>query len=361
VHDEYKNDTSREISKVMGNFNFLWNDLIPYSPESNDNFDQVATNRFVRGSTDDLTFLLDKYWTRARAYIDEEIAAGGNPIIVIAGITANLAFECLRARLPLLSIDEFTAPSQLRIQNFGTFTVILGGDHPSAYMMARGNAEARQRHKDTWRVAEAMRRHAHTNIEDLLAAIDKEISERHRRAADAHRRLGIPSTAGWLEPAYAHLRSVNWAESFDAFKTMHAAMPSKTFLYVLKFHVNAHMSNDYASKVVGFYDKLGNDNFVTWMNDGVAARLMDDPFNERMMEWRTLLGNDKFVPWMVGGVAARWLVIPLELIEFLADNTWTQKMTHELCRRVPKGQLTAIDEHVWLEVHATKGAKRKAA
>ena len=165
-------------------------------------------------------------------------------------------------------------------------------------MMARGNAEARQRHKNMWTVAEAMRRHAHTNVDDLLAAINEEVSERHRRTVDAHRKLGIPAKDGWLEPAYAHLRSVNWADLFEAFKMMHGAMPRKTFLYVLTFSVNAHMSNDYASKVIGFYNKLGNDGFVTWMNDGVAARLMDDPFNVRMMEWRTLLGNDGFVTWI---------------------------------------------------------------
>jgi hypothetical protein len=57
---------------------------------------------------------------------------------------------------------------------------------------------------------------------------------------------------------------------------------------------------------------FGNAGFVTFMCNGVAARLGDSTFTDLLEEWRGVLGNAGFVTFMCDSVAAR-----------LGDSTFT--------------------------------------
>jgi hypothetical protein len=135
---------------------------------------------------------------------------------------------------------------------------------------------------------------------------------------------------------------------------------SDTFVTFMCNGVASKLLDDaFNARMLEWRDLLGSDTFVTFMCGGVASKLLDDAFNARMLEWRDLLGSDTFVAFMCGGIAARWRVIPIAMIAFIGANTWLQKMTHELCRRVPLNQQTQIDAALWTDVYATMGAKRK--
>ena len=41
------------------------------------------------------------------------------------------------------------------------------------------------------------------------------------------------------------------------------------------------------------------------------------------------------------------------IIDFIAAHTWTQKMTFELCRRVPRTQTTQVEQSVWLDIYTS--------
>ena len=91
----------------------------------------------------------------------------------------------------------------------------------------------------------------------------------------------------------------------------------------------------------------------------VGGKILDNDFNTLMMNWCTSLGTAKFMSFISGGIATRGRIIPNALIEFIATNTWTAKMSVELCSRVKPKQETQIDAMVWYEVHADMDAKRK--
>ena len=108
--------------------------------------------------------------------------------------------------------------------------------------------------------------------------------------------------------------------------------------------------------------KLGSAAFVTWINGGIASRLLDDAFNDRLQDWREKLGSAKFTTFVgVAGVAARWRVVPSAMIKFVAVEQWTQNMSVEVCRRVPLEQNVSIEETVWTGVFSSCTVVRPSA
>ena len=98
---------------------------------------------------------------------------------------------------------------------------------------------------------------------------------------------------------------------------------------------------------------LGNAKFVTFISNSVARRLADTQFTDLLEVWRLLLGDAKFVA-VAGrtGIACRAQALGVPFAEFVRDASppWTQKMSHELCRRVDKDAKHVVPK-VWLDVH----------
>jgi hypothetical protein len=119
------------------------------------------------------------------------------------------------------------------------------------------------------------------------------------------------------------------------------------------------MVDAFDSRMREWMKLLGQDAFVTWMCEGVASKLMVDAFDKRMREWLILMGTDKFVGFLTGGIAARWIAIPNTMVEFVVKNGWSQTMTQRLCWIVPYQQKHPIIEEQWTDVYKSIGRKRK--
>ena len=62
---------------------------------------------------------------------------------------------------------------------------------------------------------------------------------------------------------------------------------------------------DFDERLMVWFHRLGPAGFVTFMSGGVAARLVDPAFDARLMVWFNILGPAGFVTFMSDGVAAR--------------------------------------------------------
>ena len=83
---QYDNDTSREIFKIKGNFDFDWNDFAPYSPNGlATDFDDIWFAKEVKGRTALAYTLVRAWWSRAEALIARENQHGAIPVVLWAG------------------------------------------------------------------------------------------------------------------------------------------------------------------------------------------------------------------------------------------------------------------------------------
>ena len=160
-----------------------------------------------------------------------------------------------------------------------------------------------------------------------------------------------------------------------------AQLDNKSFLHLLSKHINAHITEEgYVGALVDWHKRLGAQHFVTvmcgslaarlldpafntvlvdwhkrlgaqhfstWMSNSLAARLLDPAFNTFLTKWHQTLSIEKFTAIMKGGIAARFGILDQFMIFYSACPRWTQKMTFELCRRVPKDQPIQVIPKVW--------------
>jgi hypothetical protein len=90
------------------------------------------------------------------------------------------------------------------------------------------------------------------------------------------------------------------------------------------------------------------------MCDGVASRLHDDGFVERMETWFSKLGKERFIQVIsVGGIAARLQVLDAFCGYLRTTQTqWTQSMLLELCSHIPLKSTEPACASVWMGVAA---------
>ena len=112
---------------------------------------------------------------------------------------------------------------------------------------------------------------------------------------------------GYFPEKQMHLRNVQ-AHKFEV-QTVIRKWKDISILVLNTILMNGELYLDlpaYDNVLMVWFNRLGPDGFVTFMCDGVAARLVDPAFDERLwMEWFHRLGPDGFVTFMCDGVAAR--------------------------------------------------------
>ena len=149
-----------------------------------------------------------------------------------------------------------------------------------------------------------------------------------------------------------------------AFRALLSDMGKDAFVIVMCDSVAARLTDPaFMEAFRALLSDLGKDAFVTVMSGSVAARLTDPAFMNAFRALLSDLGKEKVVKVMCDGIAARLHVLGDFMRFYNTCTTWTQKMTRELCRRVPLKQTTPVHESVWLDVHATmlntRGGARK--
>ena len=107
-------------------------------------------------------------------------------------------------------------------------------------------------------------------------------------------------------------------------------------------------------------DKLGVAKCATLMCESIACRLGTPTSVEQLYALMDELGIDRFVRLL----SQQGIVVRLHLLDgfllFYADApTWTQKMTHDFCRKVPWSQVTQVEETVWMELHDNASSRKR--
>ena len=98
---------------------------------------------------------------------------------------------------------------------------------------------------------------------------------------------------------------------------------------------------------------LSDDGALALCMCGSFAKRVEEPaFQKRMLLWHAELGTNRLATLVgIDSVAARTACLPPAFVSFVKANEWTQRMSWELCRRVPLRQTTAVEESVWVAVY----------
>ena len=391
-NNQHGNRTSREITSVMKNNHFAWNDLFPIAPGS----DETCANLNSCGMLNELESRIVERTHEAHAFVESWHArlvdfvksqrkVGNKPPVVIwVGRIANKALKWLVDLKSVQTTEKFGTPwYDVRFNTELSVLSLEGAVHPSAFLQAHGGSTfSRHRFNDTFAFAEVLRKNADQGFSDAFAQMAEDAQSRTNLMVSALDSLGVPHLNGFLAFEHRRIRLVNWPNtqivdelkvlrdafgygfldflsSLPACRVVPAYVRSMVEWHVLlgtKFAtmmcdgVAARFVDDaFNARMVEWHGLLGT-KFATMMCDSVAARFVDDAFNARMVEWHGLLGT-KFTPFLVGGIAARTHLIPIEMIRFVASNNWVQAMSQEFARRVDyRRLLPMVAESVWLNV-----------
>ena len=291
VTDEHDNRTSHAISKVTGNYKFCWNDVFPFAPVDNKYVDQVALHNIIL-ENNEMSWLLDDFYQRSQDFIDQEHAAGNtNPVLVVAGRTANLAFSKIYTNPPLSCFGVLG----LCVARFDKFIAITGAHHPSYHLMSGGDKHLCQTFRDTWRVANALRQEPWINdANKLLSGLIIETAQRHQTHMEALTQLRIPNVNGVVAEAYRHLRFIDWSMQRENFSMIQEQVDLETFLCLVKHSsLCAHMTAAYAQVIFKYVELFGQD-FKTIACDSFFA-LIQNPVGEDLVnKYRQLFGAADF-------------------------------------------------------------------
>ena len=270
-------DSSRAIANVLGSFNFFWNDLIPYAPDQNRDVDQML----LRTLLDDglLSELVVAYEQRMQNFITSEQSKGRTALVVVAGTTANAAYRLFP--LPDDPVLNVFPVAGFKIVQYRRFTALLDVPHPSAHLMKGMAPVPAAIFKESIAVAGALLVNPRSTSDELLRQVSASAQNRHDNNAHAIAELKLPGCEGsWFSPEFRHLRYIDWTIVLPVVQDMLRRMTMDSIWQLLKNGSLTSRLHDpaFTDSLNTWLGVLGNDGFVTFMCNGVAARLHDPAF-----------------------------------------------------------------------------------
>ena len=201
------------------------------------------------------------------------------------------------------------------------FVAVMGGPHLSALLMSRGDSKIR----GTYLRFTELTRHvvnflASKNVSTgllfsaLTTYVDSSLSERHRRhvigTQKVFKALDLPRTVGTLWwptkiRALRHLRldSDGFVESLLRIIRLRGTEVAMAIFAIAPFRLADQV---YLVWLDLWFERLGEDKFVTFICNSVACRFHDAAFTVWLDLWFDRLGKDMFVTFICGSVACRF-------------------------------------------------------
>jgi len=141
--------------------------------------------------------------------------------------------------------------------------------------MSGGTPSSREAFKDAFEIARELNACPLATVDFILARVSETVAQRQKHNAAAISRLQLPDCVdSWFSEDYRHLRYTNWIVVMPVIDRMLASMARDLVLRLLKIN-------------------------------GVAARLEHPALVESLENWLKVLGKDPFVTFICNGVAAR--------------------------------------------------------
>ena len=310
---QHNNRTSKELAAAIGNFSFQWNDLVPYSPPGRArDMDQSLINHHFSSQTSCALILTTDMWERAHAWLLLERAAGHRlPVMIWGGTTVNIAREWLIQRDQIVC-KSTTTMSFGRISQYATnddisFISIDDAPHASAHLMSHYEPLDVQRFMDAYGCLEILRTEPGCTMSAIIARLGSTEATRQRTFIAALDKLTIPHNDGRVSDELRHLRLVPWANTdvLIRYERLRCHLDDASFFAVLETSMGRSLHAATVDSIISWVELLGKDKFVTFICDGIAARLGDAAFDALLRNWLELLGQDKFVTFICDGIAAR--------------------------------------------------------
>jgi hypothetical protein len=144
-------------------------------------------------------------------------------------------------------------------------------------------------------------------------------------------------------------RRAFWRGAFtDSLNTWLGVLGNAGFVTFMCNGVAARLHDPaFADSLNTWLGVLGPKKFASFVRGSCACRLTIPAFTDSLSRWLRLLGPDKFVAIISRGLAARWTILDEFIVWLVSAPRWTQKMTDALCQHVPVGQTTPIDPSIY--------------
>lgn len=202
VDRQHNNVTSTAIAAVLGHRNFGWVDILPYCPDNNGGLDQKKLGEFLAAHPEYRKDWADRIVARVTV-IRMHIPANKLPVTFLCGETDNKEWESLDGYAVeyVNTLDPAYGVVMYRTtESKQRFLAVVGHPHPSAHLMAGGEAKARYRFRTAMSVVKGLQEATcapGSTWEDTVLQVTSRINakERNRRvmmAAFMEQYLEIP-------------------------------------------------------------------------------------------------------------------------------------------------------------------------
>ena len=157
ISKQHENITSLFIKRAMGDSNFDWIDIFPFSPMRNSDLDQRELKKYLTGDDGkcDRADWLKRLQKRVRLLHTKNVR---HPVIYLCGDTINSVVEKMSGEFN--AVECLSQALDIWTYEIGGIEciVLLNHPHPSAHLMARGETQARHRFHKSMRVVSAVRK-----------------------------------------------------------------------------------------------------------------------------------------------------------------------------------------------------------
>jgi hypothetical protein len=231
--------------------------------------------------------LVVAFQQRMEDFFKSEKEKGHTPLVVVAGDTANAAFD--QFKLPAaVSIDYVGG---FRVARYPDFTALLGAPHPSAHLKALTPTRlsgARALFRETFTVAARLLEHPGSTAEELEGHLSLTERQRHESNAQAIDELKLPGCEGsWFSPEFRHLRYINWTVVLPVVRDMLRRMTMESIWQLLQIKglckVAGAQGGDAAK--MKWIDKLKGENAKILNGDSFWAFVAKDGGDAAADKW----------------------------------------------------------------------------
>jgi hypothetical protein len=282
LNRERENRTTDGIIKVTQSDELFWNDAGCFRPIDNSDVDQQCFLYLVEENM--LELHVDDYMARDREFLQQQWDAGTeHPLIVVCGETANAAYEQRGARVfpDEAPLRELGIPgTELRLQVYARFSVLMGAEHPSHYLMSRGRVADRECFNTTWEIANALRLHGgpHTTVDSLRADVKATTAAVLQLKVEKYKEFDMPVREdGLLQDEYRHLRYSNFNDAIvcEGYRLLRDELDTEDYRHVLRKSIGSHMGQaGFAESVLNLRRMSSSGTaFKKSLNDSMVATL----------------------------------------------------------------------------------------
>jgi hypothetical protein len=314
---QHDNATSRAIIAAIGDDKHNWSDLFALSPPGKaSDVDQKALASFIENCSPEACTQMKEVWARVVSRFNPDDAMSN--VVWLAGGIVQKAFEYLRSDAIIPTPTSSFTVCGIDVHVFPGF-VAMEAVHPS-YHLLKHSDDTQRSFDDACGIFKALRQGCRTE-ELVLDHIKADSIVRHAELLRMCDALEIPHHNGKIDSEYRHLRHVR-GSLLATYQSLKGQVEDAVFRCCCRYS-SLHVDDTYVKSVVKLSKKLTPAQFVTFMCDGVAARLDDDDFVKMLDEWMKKLGVAKFVTFMNGGVACR--LDDDDFVKML--DQWMKKLT----------------------------------